>query len=366
VGLTSPALVALLTVATALLLAVILWRWPSLAPRGVRPVLLRIAALAALQLSVVSLIFVVINDSAEFYASWSELFGTASGGGGVITSEHVPGGRDEDPAPAPLTVIASSAVTPGSSAAGASPAAGGALQTVTFHGQLSGLSVPGFVYLPPGYAATTPRLPVAVVISGQLNAPGQQYSAGRLAATAARQIAAGKVQPLILVMLPARIGADQGCLDVPGGTQAATFVTQDLPQAVGARYRAQAPATRRWALLADSSGGYCALHLAFTSSETFAAAALPPGDYTAPPGPAEFGGSPAIRTQDNLTWLLGSQPMQPVSLLFTGPGSAQPFLSRARPPMHVGQAGLDAGRWALAGVIDWVGGVLRKPPGSRS
>jgi hypothetical protein len=363
VGLTSPALVVLLTVTTALLLAAILCWWPRLAVGGVRPVLLRITALAALQLSLLSLIFVVINNSAEFYASWSELFGTPSGGGGVITGQHAAaGGRGAAKAVAPVTVTATSPVTvPGPPAV-----AGGEMQTVTFHGQLSGLGVPGFVYLPPVYGAATPRLPVAVVITGELNAAGRPYSAERLAATAARQIAAGKLEPLILVMLPARIGPDQGCVDVPGGTQAATFFTEDLPQAVGSVYRAQPPATRRWAVLADASGGYCALQLAMTNSETFAAAALPPGGYAAPPGPAEFGGSPQIRAQDDLTWLLRRQPMQPISVLFTGPGSAQPFLSQARPPMNVGQAGLDAGKWPLAGVIDWVGGVLRKPAGSGS
>lgn len=362
-GLTSPALVALLTVVAALLLAAILWWWPRLAARGVRPVLLRVAALAALQLSVLGLIFVVINNSAEFYASWSELFGTQSGGGGVIVGQQANDqGGAEGPAVAPVNVTASSPVPkPGPSAV-----AGGELQTVTFHGRLSGLGVPGFVYLPPGYAAATSPLPVAVVISGQLSAAGQPYSAGRLAALAARQIAAGKLGPLILVMLPARIGPDQGCLDVPGGTQAAMFFTEDLPQAVGSVYRAQAPASHRWALMADPAGGYCALQLAMTSSETFAAAALPPGDYTAPPGPADFGGSQPLRTQEDLAWLLRRQPMQPVSVLFTGPGPAQPFLSEARPPMRVGQAGLDAGKWRLAGVIDWVGGVLRQPPGTRS
>lgn len=358
-GLTSPALVVLLAVVAALLLAATLWWWPRLAAGGLRPVLLRVAALAALQLSSLGLIFVVINNSAEFYASWSELFGTQSGGGGIITGQPANDqGQGGTPAITPLTVSASSAVaTPASSRV-----AGGELQTVTFHGELSGLRVPGFVYLPPGYPAATAPLPVAVVVSGQLNAAGQPYSAGRLAATAARQISAGKLMPLILVMLPARIGPDQGCLDVPGGTQTATFFTEDLPQAVGSGYRAQPPASHRWALLADSAGGYCALQLAMTNSETFAAAALPPGDYTAPPGPADFGGSPQIRTQDDLVWLLQRRPMQPVSVLFTGPGSPQPFLSQARPPMHVGQVGLDAGKWRLAGVMDWVGGVLRQPP----
>jgi hypothetical protein len=362
VGLMSPALVVLLAVITAALLVAILWRWPSLAARGIRPVLLRIAALAALQMSVLSLIFLVINDSAEFYVSWAELFGAHQGGGAVIAGQRAPGRGPGGSAAAPAMVTASSAVP----VAGRPARAGGLLQSVTFHGRLSGLSVPGFVYLPEGYGAAAPPLPVAVVISGQLDSAGQPYSAARLAGTAARQMAAGQLGHLILVMLPAEIGRDQGCLDLPGGPQAATFVTEDLPQDVAAGYRVVPPASRRWALLADAAGGYCALQLAMTSSQTFCAAALPPGGYTAPPGPAEYGGSPQIRTQDNLAWLLRSQPMQPISVLFTGPGPAEPYLSHARPPMHAERAGLEAGSWPLAGVFDWVGGVLARAaaPGS--
>jgi hypothetical protein len=94
-------------------------------------------------------------------------------------------------------------------------------------------------------------------------------------------------------------------------------------------------------------------------------AAVPPGGYTAPPGPAEFGGSPQIRAEDNLSWLLKHQPMQPISVLFTGAGAGQPFLTGARPPMHVGQAGLAPGKWQLSGVFDWIGGTLQ-PPAARS
>ena len=109
-----------------------------------------------------------------------------------------------------------------------------------FHGQMSGLSVPGYVYVPPGYggtAASVRRLPVAVAISDQAARAGDAYSAGRLAATAARQIAAGDLPPLIMVVLPAHIGQDdQGCLDVPGGSQAALFLTEDLPRAMNSAY----------------------------------------------------------------------------------------------------------------------------------
>jgi hypothetical protein len=367
VGLTSPALVVVLAATVAAALVAILWWWPKLAGRGLVPVLLRIAVLGALQLGVLGLIFVIVNDSAEYYSSWSNLFGPQDGGGGAIIAGHYGSGpaAAHGPAVTPVTVLGNSAV------AGSGPASapGGSLQTVRFRGQLSGLTVPGYVYLPPGYSTGpgTARLPVAVVISDELDSADQPYSAVRIAATTARQIAVRDLAPLIVVMLPAEVGPrDQGCLDVPGGTQAGTFFTEDLPQAVGVGYRVLSPATRRWALVGDASGGYCALQLALTSSETFAAAAVPPGGYAGPPGPAASGGSPQIRTQDNLGWLLLHQPMQPVSVLFTGPGSAEPFLSRARLPMHVGQTGLSPGRWQLAGVLDWVGSALQRPLPERS
>jgi enterochelin esterase-like enzyme len=360
VGLASPALVVVLAVVAAAALAVILRYWPRLAGRGVMPVLLRIAALGVVQLSVLSLIFVIVNRSVGFYSSWSDLLGSQSGGGPIVADRKNAGITETA---APVIVLASSPIAvpgrPGES--------GGRLQAVRFYGRLSGLSVPGYIYLPPGYGAqATAPLPVAVVISGQLDRPGGPYSADALAATAARQIASRNLGPLIVVMLPATVGQhDQGCLNVPGGTQAALFFTEDLPQAVDSAYRTVPPADRRWTLIGDSAGGYCALQLTMTSSETFAAAAVPPGDYTAPPGPAEFGGSPLIRTQDDLSWLLGHQRMQPISVLFTGAGRGQPFLSQARPPMHVGQIGLSPGEWQLAGVFDWVGTTLHHMLASR-
>ncbi len=361
-GLTSPGLIVVLAVAAVALLAAVLWWWPRLAGPGIRLVLLRVAALGTLQVIGLGLIFVVVNNSAEFYSSWSDLLGTQVGGGAVVAGQyHSSHQAGIAPSVTPVTVSATSAVP------GPSGASGGRLQAVQIHGQLSGLSVPGYVYLPPGYPSASGLLPVAVVVSGRLDSAGDAYSAGRLAAAAARQIAAGRLGRLILVMLPAQIGPeDQGCLDVPDGQQAATFFTEDLPHVIGAAYRAQAPATQRWVLLGDSSGGYCALQLAMTHSEIYAAAAVPPGDYTGPPGPAEFAASSEIRTQDDLAWLLRHQPMQPISVLFTGPGPAQPFLSQQRAPMHVGQSGLATGPWRLAGVLDWLGSALRQPAVGRS
>lgn len=348
-GLTSRGLVAVLAVGAAGLLAGVLWLWPRLAGRGIRMILARIAALAVLELTVLGLIFAVVNRSADFYSSWSDLFGADTGSGAIIAGQY-----SASRAIAPVAVTGSSAVR----LPGRGKARAGTLQTVRIHGQLSGLTMPGYIYLPAGYSAARRAarpLPVVAVISDQAGRRAAPVSARRLSATAAVQMAAGRLGPMIVVMLPSRIGQDQGCLNVPGGAQAATFFAQDLPHAIGSVYRAASPFTRRWALLGDSSGGYCALQLALTSSGTFAAAALPPGTYSAPPGSGEFGGSPQLRRQDNLAWLLRHRPMQPISVLLFARGRAQPLLSLARPPMYATSLGPAAGPWPLAAALDWIG-----------
>jgi enterochelin esterase-like enzyme len=357
-GLTSPALVVVLAIAVAAALAGSLWWWRRLAGPGWRAVLLRIAALCAVQLSAVSLIFVLVNRSAEFYSSWSDLFGTDHGSGAIVAVGFGPSRTV-----VPLRVLSSVPVL----APGPRPAAGGRLQTVQIHGQLSGLTATGYVYVPQRYLAGQPglRLPVLVVISDQLSSPGAVYGAQRLAATAAGQIAAGHLKPVLVVMLPAQVGGpsgatDQGCLDVPGGTQASTYFTQDLPRAVKSDYRVVSrPAG--WALLGDSAGGYCAMQLAITNSQVFSAVAAPPGDYARPPGSDVFGGSTAIQTQDDLLWQMRHLPMQPVSVLFTGQGRAQQFLALVRLPMRAESISLPPARWPLAPVLNWVGRTINPP-----
>jgi enterochelin esterase-like enzyme len=366
VALTSPALVAVLCVVTAALLVSVLRWWDRLAGRGARPVLLRVAALCAVQLSLLSLIFVVVNQSAEFYASWSDLLGTDTGGGAITAtgtgSGHVAGYRSGHTTSQVIVTGSSGVAAAGPRGAGGTD--GGRLQAVRIRGQLSGLAARGYVYLPDGYSGASDRalrLPVVIVISDQVGG-GQAapYSAGRLSAAAASQIAAGRLAPLILVMLPARFGhRDQGCLNVPGGVQAATFFAQDLPDALRSAYRV-GPQPSRWGLMGDSSGGYCALQLAMTSSAAFSAAVLPPGRYTAPPGRGLDGGSPQLRAQHNLSWLLRHQPMQPISVLFAGHGSAQPFLSLASAPMRAASTGLAGGERGLAPLLDWIGRTLSR------
>jgi len=360
----------LLAAAAALLLAGTLWLWPVLARRGPAFVVLRLALLVALQVSVVGAVFVWVNRSFEFYASWADLLGTnhavaqvaAVRPGAVHAAVVRPASR--------VVVLATSPVAiPGTRRGpGGKPVAGrpggGRLEKVRFDGAVSGIRATGHVYLPPGYTAASRPLPVIVVI-GRHAGKGTGYRAPQVAAAAAAQIESGRMAPAIIAMLsPAVAGrADQGCLDSPGGPQAGTFFTQDLPQALVRDYRA-APGPAGWAVLGAQGGGYCALQLATAASGQFRVAVAPPGTYTAPPGGGGTGASPWLRSQGNLLWRLRHWPPPPIRVLFTGPGRpgqpGQPgqFISLVRPPMTVATAATAGRPPPLAAVLDWIGHAL--------
>jgi hypothetical protein len=351
-GLTSPALVYLLVGLLAVLLGSVMWAWPALARPGVRQVGRRIVALCAVQVIMVALTFVVVNDINGFYSSWADLFGRYRGGGALITLR---GGTPRSTAS--ISVLRARRVITSDGRPG------GTLETVRIHGQLSGLAVVGHVYLPPGYPRSgpaDPRYPVIVVISAAGDGTGSPYSPRHTAEAAAAQIAAGRLRPVIVLTLPPGPGRDPGCLDMPGGPQGAMFFAQDLPAAIGSRYRAGYQ-PGEWALLGDTSGGYCALQLALTSAPMFSAVAAPAaGHYRAAPRLAVLDHSSQLREQDNLLWLLSHQPMQPISVLFTRPGSARQFLALVREPMRAATMRLAAGPAPLAPVLDWLGQVLSR------
>lgn len=339
-SLTSLSLVYLVTGLVTALLIGLIWAWPRLGGRGLRQIGLRLAALIAVQVSLLGLIFLVVNYQFGFYASWTDLFGKTTGGGTVVRFSHGP--VDSTPF---LTVEASTPVQ-----LKGSKSADGTLDTIQIRGALSGMSADGYAYLPPGYPQPHRQYPVILVISaGGTGA----YGASQLAEDAATAIRAGKLRPLILVMVqPPRY--DQGCLNVPGLDQGATFFGQDIPDAVSASFRT-APSPLGWALLGDQSGGYCALQLTLTSAFTFSSAALPPASYQAPPGGYPIGTAAAFQSADNLAWVFRHYPMQPVSLLFTG-GSAGPNLFRqaARPPTRTASMKLRSGPTAITPVIEWL------------
>lgn len=374
-GLTSPALLWLLVVLAASLLVTIVVFWWRLAGPGIAAVALRLASLLALQAVVLALIFVMVNRTAEFYSSWSDLFGTDRAPATVVAASSGSGAA-VGPAAAVQPVMERVAVTatapvrvPGD------PAAAGILEAVRFRGQQSGLTAAGHIFLPAGYRTDAKRdrdYPVIVAVTGQAASARSPYGVLHLAENAARLIAAGQLSPVIIVMLAARLrGRDDSCLDVPAARPfsngpanrpvlATTFFADDLPAALEQHYQASSDPAR-WALLADSGGGYCALQLALTRSWVYSTAVVPDGGYTRPPGAANTNGSPQLAEQYNLQWLLQNQPMQPVSVLFTRPvptqgaGAADVFVRLAREPMQVSTVIMGSGPWPLSYELTWIG-----------
>lgn len=353
-GLRSLPLLILLAVVTALLLAGMLRAWPSLGRRpGARTLLLRIGLLAALQASTLSLIFVWVNRSQEFYASWSDLLGTSTAVGHVLPDAGALPALASNPAPAaPLVTVRPVARR-------IARGAGGQLQQIRFRGAVSGLPAQGYVFLPPGYSRTGPRLPVTVVLSQEAASRTAPFGAQRIAAAAAARMSHGQLRRMILVVVSPRVAgpADTGCLDLPGGPQAATFFTQDLPQAVQASFQAsRLPA--QWAVVGGPGGGYCALQLATAPAGIFSVAAAPPGAYLAPPGrPAAT--TVWLRSEENLQWRLIHWPPPPVRLLFTGqPGTVGGLMPLVRPPMTAALVSLAPGRQPLTPVLTSVGRAL--------
>ena len=365
-GLTSPALSYLLAFLSLGLLVAVVACWRRLAGPGLKTLAWRSASLLTLQACVLALIFVTVNQSGEFYSSWSDLFGSDTASASVTASASGDAARIQ-----PVVVTAHTQVrVPGDRAAG------GILQTVRFTGELSGLTVPGRVFLPAGYRAAGPvgHYPVVVAISNDLGRTSSPYGAVRLAQTASREIAAGRLEPVIMVMLPAELArSDQGCLNLPAQTaaggaqpaaaiQASTFFTEDIPAIMESAYAAS-NAPGNWGLLGDSSGGYCALQLTLTNSWVLSAAVMPDGSYSQPPG-GDARSSPQVQQQDNMIWLLRNQPMQPVSLLFTGPsfgsdaGKARAFVTSARRPTRVSTMAVGGGIWPIASALGWLGKAI--------
>jgi hypothetical protein len=359
-GLTSLALVALLALLAAAVLIGAITFWRRLARPGLRYVVGRILVICTFDVVVVALILAIANRNGGFYASWSELLGTEHVSGHVVALGRGPVvARSVHGHDGQLAVTAKLPITlPGHPRAEA-----GRLLSISMTGPVSGIAVSGYLYQPESALHPATRhstLPVIVVISDQIRVSGAAFSARRIAATAAQEMAAHRLRPALLVMLPASIapGAGRSCLDVPAGPQADMFFAEDLPELVRSGFPAST-SSAQWAVAADGTGSYCALQLALTNSAVYSIAAMPPGYYLPPAVPGEARQSALVRDQENLIYLIRHEPMQPISVVLTnGSAAAERILTLARPPMRVVITPFAVSKWPLVPVLDEIGHLL--------
>lgn len=313
-GLTSDKVLALAVVAGVLLFAGTVWLWPRLAGRSVRAVLGRVGLLLATQVAVFAAVGLVANQSFGFYGSWADLFGR-EGGQGVVVDHSADAGDG------PLRVVGERRATP---TGGARPEVSGRVEEIRVVGRTSRIASPAFVYLPPEYFQARHRdrtFPVAVVLTGYPGTAEALVDKLHYPRTALELAKAGRMRPMILVMLRPTVAPprDTECVDVPGGPQTETFFAKDLPEAVGSHYRVD-KGPRSWGVVGNSTGGYCALKLAAHHPDVYAAGAGLSAYYDAPNDPTTgdlFQGDEGRRKGADLWWYLKHKPAPDTSLLVT-------------------------------------------------
>lgn len=358
-------------------LALVLWSRVS-GPRGL--VLgTRLVLVVSSQLAAVLLVGAALNDYAYFYGSWHDLFSSVSQtfGSRYAVSPVIfhRTGSAADPPPAGVTQITPQ---PGYTQPSRWPRTG-RLETVQIRGDISQLSNPAYVYLPPQYFQARYRhtaFPGVELLSGYPST--DKMLVQRLAPQRKLriEIAHHRAEPMVLVMMRPTLTypRDTECTDVPGGPQVETYYAQDVPRAVAGHYRV---APTGWGFAGVSTGGYCATKVTMDHPSIFRAAVSLSGYYQALKDYTTgdlWGGSSVVRNLNSPEWRLQHQPAPPVSLLVTssrdegGPYGYQDtrrFLSLVRPPMQVStlispHGGHDFSTWApdLPKALHWLSARL--------
>ncbi|MCW2865392.1 MAG: putative rane protein [Actinoallomurus sp.] len=341
-GLTSGVLLAFLVLVALGLGAATIWWWPRFAGAGPRMLLARIGLFAGAQLTLVMVLLVAVNNYFLFYASWSDLLGTNHQPVHIQANNIVSAKPKGTGQPLARQATSFDKKKP-------DPAHDGQIEQVQIQGARTGLTTQAYVFLPPQYFQKQfekRHFPVMYDFTGFPGLPQQLVTRLKVPSTAAQEMNAGQIQPMIIVMMrpsPTSVmPKDTECTDVPGGPQVLSFYTQDVAEALLSTYRV-ASNPHAWGAMGDSTGGYCAVKLAMKASDRFTAAVSMAG-YFYPRQDWQTGdlyaGSKQVKNDNSLIWRLQHLPPPPISVLITTSpdgerdyGEARKFLQACRTPM---------------------------------
>ncbi|WP_424213082.1 alpha/beta hydrolase [Streptomyces sp. BI20] len=366
-GLTSTTVLILAIVAGVALFGVTVWAWPRLAGRGVRAVLGRIGLLLATQIALFSAVGLAANKSFLFYGSWADLFGQETSMGKVV--DHSMSSKD-------IKVVDKQHLdVPG----GKKPQVGGQILKVAITGEKSRIESPGYVYLPPEYFQPEHKdanFPASIVLTGYPGTAENLIKGLNYPMTAFKQAKAGKMKPMILVMLRPTVAPprDTECVDIPGGPQTETFFGHDLPRAVRTTFRVgDKPANM--AFVGNSTGGYCALKIAAHYPQTFGAGVGLSAYYEAPNDATTgdlFMGDKKLKDRADVLKSIDAKKPSGTSFLVTSSEVGEPnldgtkeFVKRVKSPDRASSIILDSGghnfntwRREIPPMLEWLSGRM--------
>jgi enterochelin esterase-like enzyme len=276
----------LAAVAAAVLAAVglgLLWNRVG----GWRGTALRILTAVACVVTSAAVAAVWVNRQVDFLPSWSALGDTATGTVSTTAGQAAPG-----------------------------KAGGGRVLTVSVAGPASKLTLPMFVYLPPGYdPAGSQRYPVIEALHGYPGIPAQWLHALGAPQILDDEIAAGRMAPTVVLFpyqSPKPLRLDTECTNLVGSAQAETFLTRDVPAYARAHLRVRSDQSS-WGLIGFSAGAYCATDLLLRHPTQYAAGASLSGYVD----PGIKIGDGSEHTFYNTVWRLQHLPIPAVALYLT-------------------------------------------------
>ncbi|MEY7976667.1 alpha/beta hydrolase [Streptomyces pilosus] len=264
----TPFLCTLAVLAVAALgLPLLLWTRVR-GPRAVRAVT-RVTMLLFAQLTAVTLVFTLVNNSNQLYDSWSDLLGTgdhvvhaadlgADGTGGVVL-ERLPKVRQT--------------FRP---AAGPGMRAAGGVRVTRMTGRVSGVKAEVYVWLPPQYddpAWADHEFPVVELLQGYPGSAKAWFGTLDVHEQLMPLMRDGTIAPFVLVAPRTALvpGADTGCANLPGRVNAESWLGIDVPRMVIDNFRVRST-PRGWSVAGYSAGGHCATRLAVAHPDRFGAA----------------------------------------------------------------------------------------------
>jgi S-formylglutathione hydrolase FrmB len=357
------------TVLAAILLGIL---WDAVS--GWRRVPVRAVAVLLSLVTAAGTAGIWLNGQTQTYTTWSSLLS------GRVQDDQ-PTAPEQEPPPGPPstapTTLASAPAPSGSVPSAPVPAVQGASRIVSFTlvGKASGMSLPAYAYLPPGYdlpAQRTTRYPVIEALHGFPGSPRTWLQRLDAQARLDREIAAGRMAPTVVVFpfqTPDAL-VDTECVDLANGPKAETYLTVDVPAVVMARFRVR---TDRggWGLIGYSAGGFCAANLLLRHPDRYAAGAGLSG--YADPGIVIGDGTES--TSNNVAWRLKHLPVPPVALYLVCAGDdrhamrdAERIAGLVRAPMtlttgRVSRGGHSQAAWRsmMAPAFDWLSARLARP-----
>ena len=198
-----------------------------------------------------------VNRHFQLYRTWAALAGTSS-------VDLVPAGSPRELARA-ISVNPTDVPLP----------AHGTLLNLTIPATTSHLDVAdGFVYLPPQYrseAFARKGFPVVEAFNGSPGQPGDWLNGVQAIPQLDAAITSHEMSPAIVVFPPTNLSVLRSleCTDTADGLLDETYLTTDVHAWVTSQLRTDG---HRWTAMGYSTGGYCALDLAFRHPDLFARA----------------------------------------------------------------------------------------------